>query len=52
MNQENPDSRYSEKCMNMRAEVLSILLKRFGKEWDNKTVYSCADELMSLMKEC
>ena len=30
--------------MNLRAEALAILLKNFGKDGDNKSIYECADE--------
>jgi len=30
--------------MNLRAEALAILLKNFGKDGDNKSIYECADD--------
>ena len=35
---------YSDEKLKLRKEVLSILLKKYGHEGNNKAIYECADE--------
>tara|TARA_Y100001970_G_scaffold65257_1_gene83488 strand:+ start:807 stop:1016 length:210 start_codon:yes stop_codon:yes gene_type:complete len=36
--------KYSDEKLKLRKEVLSILLKKYGHENNNKAIYECADE--------
>ena len=36
--------KYSDEKLKLRKEVLSILLKKYGHENNNKAIYECAEE--------
>ena len=38
------EEKYSAEKMKLRKEVLAILLKKYGHENNNKSIYECADE--------
>ena len=37
-------SKYSSEQLNLREEVLRILMRKYGHENNNKAIYECADE--------
>tara|TARA_B100000927_G_scaffold144514_1_gene116636 strand:+ start:1669 stop:1881 length:213 start_codon:yes stop_codon:yes gene_type:complete len=38
------EEKYTENQMKLRREVLTILLKKYSHENNNKAIYECADE--------
>ena len=41
------EDKYSDEKLKLRKEVLSILLKKYSDENNNKAIYECADEWVS-----